>query len=76
MFALSDDEMEFCDQLVERAVHTAVRTIGHSRLCDEADIDNEVRLRMIETLENYSPYGRLKARVELLIAANITGTHA
>jgi hypothetical protein len=59
MFELSDDEMDFCDQLVERAVHTAVRTIGHSRLCDEADIDNEVRLRMIGTLENCSPYGPL-----------------
>jgi hypothetical protein len=58
MFELSDDEMDFFDQLVQRAVHTAVRTIGHSRLCDESDIDNEVRLRMIGTLENCSPYGR------------------
>lgn len=59
MLELSDDEMDFCDQLVERAVRTAVRTIGHSRLCDEADINNEVRLSMIGRLENGSPYGSL-----------------
>jgi hypothetical protein len=47
-----------CDQLVEEAVYTAVSGILNARPCEEAEVDNEVRLRMIGALENCSPFTR------------------
>lgn len=59
MFKLNVDEMGLCDDLVEAAAYTAMRRILNERPAEEAEVDNEVRLRMIGALENLSPYGRL-----------------
>lgn len=55
MFVLSDDDMEFCTQIVHRAVHNAVsRFLAETRV-DEMEIDKEVRPFMMDEL-HISPY--------------------
>ena len=59
MFELSDLEEQMCDEIAQSAVHIAVNWIHNSRECDIAEVDNEVRIRMVGAVEYLSAYGPL-----------------
>jgi hypothetical protein len=55
MFELTEDEMDMCERIVHKAVHTAVSRLLAEKRGEEWEIDKEVRFFMSQAVEK-SPW--------------------